>query len=701
MTFLSPLYLLGAVGVLAPVLIHLFGRRRPRRFQFPSLRLLRAAQQQRRSPIRLRRILALLMRMAAVVLLSLALAGPVTRAGLLRWLAAEQAEPMLLLDTSASMNCRPGSSSFLSRAQKAAEQIVGAMPAGARLLLAGAASRLRPLRDVPVSASEADRLIRELGATEANGSLSDCVLEALSTLESARRVPGRIYLMTDLQATSLGPLPRGIMPRTGQVIVVDVGEQVQSNTAVTEMTAVERPALRGRPLRLRARVEAWGKPKDKVIPLTLSAPPLASVSRGVSPRPGSAAFAEFEVTPGRAGALEGKAEAPADAFRLDDERLFAEHVLDAISVLIVGTEPDSRYLRAALNPFPPGDRRSVIHVERVEADALAETDLTPFDVVILADAKRLSEQASERLAGHIATGAGALLFTGPGVQADAYDSTVLPALSLEGLQVSKPVELSGGAAITDFETSRAPLAAFASPLAGDLMGPRFTSAREVSVRDDAGLIVLARFEDGTPALIEAAHERGRAILFNTSAGAAWSDLVRRPVYVPLLHRLAHYLAQGRMPQVASGGPGEVAVGLMPVGSGPVEVRDDAGHTAPLRRDKSSWSFAPEHRGTYIVRAGGKEVAAFAVNLDRAESDPTRLTATELSRRLAPLDVVVVKAAELPDFLRRPMPTRTEVSALLALLALLILAVESVYSLEPPREETEVPGAQASRRRGSA
>jgi len=430
-----------------------------------------------------------------------------------------------------------------------------------------------------------------------------------------------------------------------------------------------------------------GKTSGELIPLTLGVPPLPAVGRSVSPRSGEATFAEFEVTPGQPGLLQGQVQLPADAFGFDDQRLVAQHVLEALRVLIVGAETDSRYLAAALDPFPEGDERSIMRVQRIEPEALAQTNLAGFEVVVLADAPELSSGAVKNLAGHVATGAGALLVAGPRSDPSAYNGSVLAALSLTGVKLGAAVELKEGVAIADFETARPPLAAFGSPLAGDLMAPRFTRAREISLSADASARVLASLENGTPALIEAAHGRGRVIVLNSSPGPAWSDLVRRPVYLPLVHRLVYHLSQGRTPRVAPGGPGETIAGLMPVQTGRAQVRAEDARPAALEQDAGTWSFVPERVGTFVVEVGGEEVAAFAVNLDPAESDPTRLTAADLSRRLAPADVVLVKAEDLPAFLRRPAPTRTELSALLALAALLLLALESVYSLEGRRADT--------------
>src|SRR5688500_1116791 len=81
MGFLSPLLLLLAGAALVPLLLHLMHRRPGPRIDFPALRYLRRAQKESGRRVRLRQLLLLALRVAAVLLLALAAARPFLRTG--------------------------------------------------------------------------------------------------------------------------------------------------------------------------------------------------------------------------------------------------------------------------------------------------------------------------------------------------------------------------------------------------------------------------------------------------------------------------------------------------------------------------------------------------------------------------------------------------------------------------------------------
>src|SRR6185369_16005781 len=55
--------------------------------------------------------------------------------------------------------------------------------------------------------------------------------------------------------------------------------------------------------------------------------------------------------------------------------------------------------------------------------------------------------------------------------------------------------------------------------------------------------VLARFDDGAVAAAERKVGQGRVIVWASALDDSYSDLPRRPVYLPLVHQLVKYLAQ--------------------------------------------------------------------------------------------------------------------------------------------------------------
>tara|TARA_B100001027_G_scaffold216878_1_gene194801 strand:- start:4682 stop:6613 length:1932 start_codon:yes stop_codon:yes gene_type:complete len=105
MSFLQPIALFGFILVIAPILIHLLNRLRHRRQEWAAMRfLLRASEKSSRST-KLRHWLTLLLRMLALICLTLLIAQPVFHQGE-SWLSFTGQKPVTLvcvLDRSASM----------------------------------------------------------------------------------------------------------------------------------------------------------------------------------------------------------------------------------------------------------------------------------------------------------------------------------------------------------------------------------------------------------------------------------------------------------------------------------------------------------------------------------------------------------------------------------------------------------------------
>jgi len=103
MAFLSPLFLLGALAAAVPVVLHLLKREPETRVRFSAVHLLRRAPVEQSSRRRLRELLLLALRVAALLLLAFAFARPFLTSSL----AASGATTVVALDTSLSMSA-PG-----------------------------------------------------------------------------------------------------------------------------------------------------------------------------------------------------------------------------------------------------------------------------------------------------------------------------------------------------------------------------------------------------------------------------------------------------------------------------------------------------------------------------------------------------------------------------------------------------------------
>jgi hypothetical protein len=176
-SFLAPLWLGLAAAAAVPVVLHLLRRRHGTRVEFPAVRFLVQAEQEHRNETRLRHLLLLAARVAAVLLLAVAAARPLGPSG-----GSGHAPTALVLvvDNSLRSAAAPGGVSYLAALQREAQALVdrslpddrvwlvtadGQVTAGADGVR-GAVGRLTPLAgrgDLPAAITRAAALAQASG----------------------------------------------------------------------------------------------------------------------------------------------------------------------------------------------------------------------------------------------------------------------------------------------------------------------------------------------------------------------------------------------------------------------------------------------------------------------------------------------------------------------------------------------------------
>jgi hypothetical protein len=136
-----------------------------------------------------------------------------------------------------------------------------------------------------------------------------------------------------------------------------------------------------------------------------------------------------------------------------------------------------------------------------------------------------------------------------------------------------------------------------------------TFARAALVDAPDGAEVLARYSDGSPAVVEERTARGRVVVFASDLNNGWNDFPLQPAFVPFVHETLRYLASSRASR------SEFLVGDL---AGPQ-------------------GMAPG----VITLTGGRHVA---VNVDPREFDPARMSADEFRAGVARLNAAAVQQA---------------------------------------------------------
>ena len=326
----------------------------------------------------------------------------------------------------------------------------------------------------------------------------------------------------------------------------------------------------------------------------------------------------------------------------------------------------------ALVPFEAGRHAQLIAAEPVEPDALLRGEparqptgqldvnfAVDVDVIVLAGDAHLSDPAWLRLTRFVARGGGLLAFTsGDGVPSAAA-AMILPAQPS-----GKVAELATRLRLAP--ESHPVLDPFRNGANGGLEQVLFRRYARLQLPDEAAaeaketrkVQVLARFKDGSPALLARRVGRGRVLMFAALPQVAWTDLPRSMAFVPFLHEAVAWLS-GRGASAINVTPGAVVTLAVRPGEEnarlsviPPGRKKNIGQPrprialVPIDFDSSSGVFtATNALGLYRVkleRTPGEAADAltessrqwaFAVGLDPAESD-LRRGDDALLRRLA-------------------------------------------------------------------
>jgi hypothetical protein len=159
---------------------------------------------------------------------------------------------------------------------------------------------------------------------------------------------------------------------------------------------------------------------------------------------------------------------------------------------------------------------------------------------------------------------------------------------------------------------------------------RLASARVIGYfrsQPKANATVLARFEDGSPALIESRTGRGRVLMFTSSLGPTWNDLALTPLYLPFVHQMVNYA--GAREANAWHALGQTVTIEKRKQSSPPAVDTPSGARLTESRSTSEGDLliAAREPGFYRLRYDeGPDFAA--VNIDGAEGDFTKLNFQE-------------------------------------------------------------------------
>ena len=619
MSFLTPLFLLGLGAIAVPVIIHLIQKERKNVVAFPSLMFLRKIPYESVNRRKIRNWPLLLLRLVALALIVLAFARPFLRTDSLSAAAAGGArEVVILMDRSYSL-------AYGDRWTRAVDAVrstidgLGPSDRGTLVLFdSGAEVALR-------SSSDKGRLQAALASAQPGAAATKYgpALKLAGSIISESGLPNReVVFVSDFQRSGWLGAEGVRLPDGTKVTPVSVAEGAVKNVSITP-AAIQRSMFSGQE-RVTITAGALNRGADAVdVSMALEIDGRVVQTRPLKLEPYASASASFDAITPTAAFTRGTVKLGDDALLEDNSYHFVVSPRQRVKVVIVERPGSNRaaslYLAQALSL---GENPSFEVVQR-SMEAVSADDITSAAVVILNDVP-VAPLTAERLAQFVERGGG--LFTALGERA-TWPSTVGNVMPLAAAGSADRTKGAPGR-IGSVDYGHAVFESFRAPRSGDFSAARFYHYRTGTI--EPGATVLARFDDGAPALIERKFGLGRVVAWTSSLDVTWNDLALKPVFLPFMHRVAANLASytQRRPAMTVG---EVlpAVAQVQKKSGDVLALTPSGGRVDV--DPKAGVVELREQGFYEIRAGERdpEPLTVASNVDLSESDMAGIDPAEV------------------------------------------------------------------------
>ena len=550
MSFLNPWFFLGTLTALGPLLIHMVKRERAEKVLFPTLMFLRRVSKKTIRYQQVRQILLLLLRILALLFLTFAFARPYfPQTGALAAMGTVPTEHIILVDNSLSM----GYGGRWERGKDAAVEIVrSARPSDQFALVAF--SDTTPILMDP--SRDRDAVLFQLEKQLALSDRATDFVRALGTVEqigsngeTSKRV---LHLISDFQKNGVGPEASAFQLRPGiELQCYDVGSEDFSNLTLADVRVIEGEEIAGNKVKIKASILNYGnKDRQNVrVSMLLDSRHIAEQRADVAK--GGNQGLEF-LTPGfGAGPHQMVLEVEDPQFTGDNRYRLIVEARGKTRVVAIeepgsgcGGRSPSLFLSHALNiPLLSQYQLITLPVQKAQSG-----DFPPAKLWIWNNAHGGSS-LQQRLEQFVRNGGGLAVIAGDSSLAADFNRTFGSWLPVKAREDSVGSDSSRRRnpyddflLLTNLRLDHPIFQPFRDPHSGSFTTAKFFAHARLEVAGETQ--VLARFDNGDPAVVSLELDRGHVLVLAFSADDAGNDLPLKPVFAPfwqqLLHHLEHY-----------------------------------------------------------------------------------------------------------------------------------------------------------------
>ena len=682
MSFLTPLYLLGALGLAIPIILHLLHDRPKNKQEFGSLMFLGKTKppvDRKRRPTHL---LLLLLRCLALLLLAFVFARPeVTVDDPADAARRDRQWVTVLLDRSASMQ----RGDLWQQAKAKVQTALGQLGPGDRFTLIAYDDSTASLAEVKswlgnASEAEVNTQLERLAKPGFGGSnlgqalvfVGEAIQEAEPEADEQPLARREIIVISDLQKGSRLDAVQGYEWPTGiRVTLEQIGEDDQGNAGIEQVASRMPWATAGAAPSFRISNSANGISDELEF--------LAHTTAGET-------FSQIvHVPPGRSrvvelpGEWEGKTverlAIRGDAAEFDNQFHFAQNRQQTVRIVYIGEDKPNDAEGSLFYLASAFQQSSTLDFQVEAVSGKSSGPLPEADLFVIGDA--VDDSLAQALGQAIEGGATVLMV----VQSSGQAANLGQWLGADGV-VIRDIASSDYALLQSLKLDHPVLAVFRDARFSDFTNLHFWKHRELQNLPDEGIDVLARFDSGPPAWLAA--RRGRLLVMTSGWKPGDSQLALSTKFIPLLYSILQPVLEGKtqsrqfvvgrevdVTRFNNGQGGGVTV--MPPGDGAAAIPVDT-------------VFTPAAPGLYTAK-GSDWSETFAVNLTAGESHTEPIVMEQFKKIGLPMSApaaapLAVEAAKKTETHRREYWQWALAAVLLFVTLETVLAAKGSRTAEP-------------------
>jgi hypothetical protein len=656
MSFLNPFFLFALIAIGLPLLIHLLNLRRPQKVAFSTLAFFQELKKTTIRRIRIKKLLLLILRLAAIACFALVLARPFLPPGL-SWGGNASAPSLnaVLLDNSISMSRIGKQGPLFEYGKNVIEKIEASSKEDDRFMF-----QVTNGGGEMTSILSRANLLNALNEAEIKTSGNYLLNRLQGLIESVQEAPYQnknIYVITDAQQSQLSAL-KELESEEISLSVIDVGSVEVQNTAISDISSSTNMIGANIPFTLN--VEVTNNSELPAVNQFVSVEFEGQMAGQypVSLQAGESKIFNFEITPSSTGPAQGLINIEGDEFQSDNTYYFSFQVPETRNILWVkestSTSGFNSYTGTMLRAAGESDAQLDY---QVASPGIFETvNLADFDALILDGIETVPEFAFNAVQDFVQSGGGLLFFPSENGNLNNYNRF------LSGFNAGKYSGIQGEFASFNsiasaddllenhpafsglFERDEDEQLIFTSPdiyyYIKFVTSGSGTGFNLLSLNNDDVLVHEKQFGDGALIISVIGNDPG------------WSNFPVKPLYAPFYYRILLYTASSGQTGFVHHELGNNFSWRGNIDGENAVIRIGEQEIKPATSVVSSGTrlqyTAEDWTPGWITITDGEQEFVVAANLNRDESDFSEITEAELENQLENIKINRTDASALNE-----------------------------------------------------